>query len=183
MRLVEGDRPAAEAHPNDGEAVVRVGHTTGLAGGASGGDLLFHEVCEELGVRTVLRLTLPVEAFGAESVGAAGAGWVRRFEALVDRLGPAGVEVLGEEPALPEWMGGRPDYDVWQRTNLWLVQEAIAAAPRRTLVALWDGERGDGPGGTEHLIEAGGRYGLEVMPPIMMGTLLGEIDVSGLVVR
>ncbi len=48
----------------------------GVAGGASGGDLLFHEVCAELGVATRLRLALPVEEFIATSVAPAGEGWV-----------------------------------------------------------------------------------------------------------
>ena len=51
----------------------------GIAGGASGGDLLFHEVCAELGVATRLRLALPVEEFIATSVAPAGEGWVARF--------------------------------------------------------------------------------------------------------
>ncbi len=144
----------------------------GVAGGASGGDLLFHEVCAELGLETVLRLTLPVEAFVEASVAAAGREWVERFAALRARLAESSVEVLGEGTELPQWMGARPDYDVWQRTNLWLLQEAIAFAPRRTLLALWDGEPGDGPGGTQHLVEAAPQFGIEVAPPIMTGELL-----------
>ncbi len=51
----------------------------GIAGGASGGDLLFHEVCAELGVATRLRLALPVEEFIATSVAPAGEGWVQQI--------------------------------------------------------------------------------------------------------
>jgi hypothetical protein len=68
----------------------------GVAGGASGGDLLFHEVCAELGVATRLRLALPVEEFIATSVAPAGEGWVQRFRMLVKQLGPENVRVMGE---------------------------------------------------------------------------------------
>ena len=40
----------------------------GLAGGASGGDILFHEVCAELGIPTDLYLALPPDAFCEASV-------------------------------------------------------------------------------------------------------------------
>src|SRR4051794_5102169 len=36
----------------------QAGSTVGLAGGASGGDLLFHECCEELGIPTRVLLAL-----------------------------------------------------------------------------------------------------------------------------
>jgi hypothetical protein len=35
----------------------------GIAGGASGGDILFHEVCEELSIPSQLYLALPVDEF------------------------------------------------------------------------------------------------------------------------
>src|ERR1700691_3550494 len=69
--------------------------TVGVAGGASGGDVLFHEVCAELGVATRLRLALPVEEFIATSVAPAGEGWVQRFLTLVKQLGPENVRVMG----------------------------------------------------------------------------------------
>ena len=42
-----------------------------------------------------------------------------------------------------------PTENVWQRVNFWMVEEAVALAPERTLIALWDGKGGDGPGGTD----------------------------------
>ena len=45
----------------------------------------------------------------------------------------------------------KKNYDVWQRNNPWLFSEALCRAPKLlTLIALWDDEAGDGPGGTEH---------------------------------
>lgn len=54
----------------------------GLAGGASGGDILFHEVCAELGVPTQLMLGLPRQDFVVASVAPAGPRWIERFDAI-----------------------------------------------------------------------------------------------------
>jgi hypothetical protein len=44
------------------------GQTLGIAGAASGGDVLFHEVCAEVGINTDVYLALPANAFINESV-------------------------------------------------------------------------------------------------------------------
>jgi hypothetical protein len=139
----------------------------GVAGGASGGDLLFHEVCAELGVATRLRLALPVEEFIATSVAPAGEGWVQRFLMLVKQLGPENVRVMGAS-------AGRKfeaTEDVWSRANLWMIEDAVALAPQRTLLALWDGKGGDGPGGTEHLVSVAPNHGIRVAPLITIPSL------------
>jgi hypothetical protein len=142
--------------------------SVGIAAGASGGDILFHEVCAELGIPTRLYLALPAEAFIAKSVAPAGPDWVRRSEALVERLGPANVHVMGNGDGLIEG----PTENVWQRVNFWMVEQAVALAPERTLIALWDGKGGDGPGGTEHLVKAAPGYGIRVAPVIAMQSLV-----------
>ena len=141
--------------------------TVGIAGGASGGDLLFHEVCAELGVATRLRLALPVEEFIAVSVAPAGEDWVRRFRMLMKQLGAENVRVMGENDGRTDEATG----DLWSRANLWMVEDAVALAPKRTLLALWDGQGGDGPGGTEHLVSIAPSYGIVVAPPILMQSL------------
>jgi hypothetical protein len=55
------------------------GNALGVAGGASGGDVLFHEVCRELGVPTRVLLTLPENLFVEHSVAPAGRLWCDRF--------------------------------------------------------------------------------------------------------
>jgi len=142
--------------------------TVGIAAGASGGDLLFHEVCAEVGISTRLCLALPAEEFIAKSVAPGGADWVRRFEALIERLGPANVHVMDDGDGLIEG----PTENVWQRVNFWMVEQAVALAPERTLIALWDGKGGDGPGGTEHLVKAAPGYGIRVAPVIAMQGLV-----------
>jgi hypothetical protein len=141
----------------------------GVAGGASGGDLLFHEVCAELGVATRLRLALPVKEFIATSVAPAGEDWVQRFHMLVKQLGPENVRVMGENDGRKY----EATEDVWSRANLWMVEDAVALAPQRTLLALWDGKGGDGPGGTEHLVSVAPNYGIRVAPPITIQSLFG----------
>jgi hypothetical protein len=132
----------------------------GIAGGASGGDILFHEVCLELGVPTELYLALPPDRFQVASVQQAGPRWVERYQALCERLLP---RVLQTAEPLPDWLEGKPDYDIWQRNNLWMMFSALATGARReTLVALYNPEReSQGPGGTGHLVEAARQWGFK----------------------
>jgi hypothetical protein len=127
----------------------------GLSGAASGGDILFLEVCRELEIPCVVYLAKPRDAYVKASVADAGPEWVDRFDRLLAEL-PS--RVLSEDEELPRWLGGasRDDYSVWQRNNLWMLANALEAAPdaaRMTLVALWNGQEGDGPGGTGHMVE------------------------------
>ena len=148
--------------------------TIGVAGGASGGDLLFHETCAGLRIPTLLRLALPVDAYIEASVGPAGAVWVERFRALFRRLGPDAVSILNNSVVLPESLTEGAELNIWQRTNLWMIREAIALAPQRSLIALWDGKPGDGPGGTEHLVEVAPKFGIEVAPIVRTQSLVSH---------
>jgi hypothetical protein len=127
----------------------------GIAGGASGGDLLFHEVCAELGIKTRLYLALPKEAYIVRSVQDAGPEWVDRFNTVFNQHGEASVRVLDGAEELPRWLRTKmPKSYFWQRNNLWMLNNALADEKKDlTLIALWDGEdRGDGPGGTADLV-------------------------------
>lgn len=143
------------------------GTTVGLAAGASGGDLLFHECCEELGIPTRVLLALPPDQFEAASVAPAGPGWVERFHTLLRKAG-AGLHVMQSQDGLLE---GATD-NIWQRANLWMIEEAGRIAPERALLALWDGKAGDGPGGTEHFLQVARMSGIRVLPPIEMQRVL-----------
>lgn len=123
----------------------------GIAGGASGGDILFHEVCAELDIPTDLYLILPAEKFKAESVNFAGPDWVDRFDALYQKLPH---RVLCNTKELPAWLQKKKDYSIWERNNLWMLNSALVNGGRNmTLMALWDGRGGDGPGGTQHMVQ------------------------------
>lgn len=147
----------------------------GIAGGANGGDILFHEVCEELGVATQLYLGLEPRLYVKASVRKAGADWVERFWRLHARLEEKGaVRILSEmadEPEdkseyLPAWLRSKNGYNIWQRANLWMLHNALAAGDDEcvTLVALWDREpTGDGLGGTSDLVARVERRGAQTV--------------------
>jgi hypothetical protein len=145
-------REAVEAEVRSGESVA-----FGIAGGASGGDILFHEVCAELGVPTRLYLALEPGPYVEASVSDAGHEWVERFRRLHARLSEKGaVHVFCD-------VDEDSDETIWQRTNLWMLRDALATAGedgRVTLIALWDKEpTGDGLGGTSDLVQRAARRG------------------------
>ncbi len=165
-------RAEARARAAIGEAIVSIpslqpDSTIGLAGGANGGDLLFHEVCAEMSIETQVLLSLPPGEFVAESVAPAGPAWERRFYALLASRGPQNVKILSARDGLIEG----ETTNIWQRTNLWILEEALALAPARALLALWDGKPGDGPGGTEHFVRVAKRLGVSVAPVIELQKL------------
>lgn len=150
------------------------GTTVGLAAAASGGDLLFHECCQELGIPTGVLLAMDPEKFEAASVAPAEGDWMARYHALLRKAGPR-VRVMQENDGLLEG----PTENAWQRANLWMIEEAGRLAPERALLALWDGNLGDGPGGTAHFLEVAGQYGIRVLPPIEMQSVLNAGGRSG----
>ena len=137
------------------------GSLVGIAGGANGGDILFLEACDDLGIKTEMLLALPEDQFIAASVDNEDKSWVRRFHAQLE-MHP-NRPVLADSPELPHWLQFKRGYDIWQRNNLWLLSEALCLAPNNvTVIGLWDGQTGDGLGGTEHMIslarERGARF-------------------------
>lgn len=138
----------------------------GIAGGASGGDVLFHEVCADLGIPTRLYLALPREEYIVESVQSAGPKWVERFNRLHNKKEEGKeMRVLATSKNLPAWLVERADeYTIWQRNSLWMLHNALAEQEREvTLIALWNGKAGDGPGGTADLVEQSQRRGAKVV--------------------
>ena len=126
------------------------GKMIGIAGGASGGDILFHEICAEMNIPTTLYLVMPRDEYVKQSVQDAGRDWVTRFDKLYAKL-PR--RELGRSAELPRWLQNKPDYNIWQRNNLWTLYNAMARGSQYvTLIALWDGGTGDGPGGTEDMV-------------------------------
>jgi hypothetical protein len=136
------------------------GVSLGIAGGACGGDILFHEVCESLRIPTRLLLALPEDKFQVESVNRGGPDWVERYRRLCQRVP---LRVLADSKELPRWLADKRGYDLWQRNNLWMMFNALAEGARNlTLVALYNRERDpDGPGGTAHLVEVAAKWGFK----------------------
>jgi hypothetical protein len=122
-------------------------HDLAICGGACGGDLLFAE--EALAREAALELYIPFETaeFLAKSVDFAGQGWRERFFAAE---ASAALHVAPHE--LGPLRGGE---DPYERNNEWMLSSAMRfGAEKLTLVCLWDGSGGDGPGGTGHMIDA-----------------------------
>ncbi|MNV78222.1 hypothetical protein D3C71_1717010 [compost metagenome] len=102
--------------------------------------------------RLQIHLPLAEPDFIAESVGYAGARWVERYHQLTRQstllVAP---EVLG-----PLAAGENP----FTRCNLWMLDTARQVAGSEILfLCLWDGQRGDGPGGTQHMMDVVGASG------------------------
>jgi len=134
------------------EQQIAGGIAYGIAGCASGGDILFHQVCEAMNIPTHIFLAVPRELYIRASVAQAGPQWIEEFNRLV-RARP--VRVLCESKDLPRWLQDKPDYNIWHRNNLWSLHNALAAAGGEnvTLIALWNGASGDGSGGTADMVE------------------------------
>ena len=118
------------------------GPLTGYASGARGGDILFHEACRSLGIATVMVLPFAPEIFALGSVaGIPGSDWVARFWAL--------------------WNGTASEHrinlDLPDRDDAYGIcnDEMLARAQRHGsfhLIALWNGQGGDGEGGAADLV-------------------------------
>lgn len=121
----------------------------GLCGGACGGDLLFAEACLARGVQVELRLAKRVPQFMAESVTFADPD--RRWERSFDTVSAQATTRL----ILPDELGPAPEgVSVHDRCNRWIVYSALARGIRKTsFLAVWDGKAGDGPGGTQGMID------------------------------
>jgi len=101
-----------------------------------------------------------VESF-VHSVASAGPAWVERFNRLV---GKSPLRVLQMTEEMPRWLGGKRNYGVWQRDNLWMLYNALAhGATEVTVIALWDGGVGDGPGGTADLVDQARKRGAKIV--------------------
>jgi hypothetical protein len=149
-QAVAAERELAGAHPVEG-----------IAGGASGGDILFHEICAELGIPTTLLLALPRDDFAAESVMDAGPDWMERFRTLCERLD---VKLLSDSRELPGWLAVREGYSIWERNNRWMLHTALSRADTDiALIVLWNGKGGDGPGGTKDMVDLAESRGVRVV--------------------
>jgi hypothetical protein len=144
----------------EAEKARTTGAISGSGGAASGTDLLFHEVCFELGIPTTVVLPIPVEDYRRQSVADGGALWVERFNSLVTSNPPI---VLSDSADLPAWAETIANYGVFQRGNIWMMEDALLRSNADvTLIALWNGKAGDGPGGTADMVKLAEAHGAKV---------------------
>ena len=127
-----------------------------LCQAAAGGDLLFLDCCNALGVRCRVLLPLNEAQFIEQSILASidGKAWLARWLAL--------RSMLTEPPSeMPTILGPAPDgIDPYERCNQWLLNTALACGPDKLrLLCLWNGLGGDGPGGVHHMVDVVRQHG------------------------
>ncbi|WP_139173779.1 hypothetical protein [Geodermatophilus telluris] len=142
-RFPQDQVPRVTAEVRDVLRAWQVGPgSTVVCGGARGADLIVAEEARARGAHVVLCLALPREDFVRRSVDIPGTDWAERF----DRVAAA-----AEVRVLDGVDGGAPD-DVFARANAWMVEVARRLDPHPHAVVVWDGRRGDGPGGTADMV-------------------------------
>ena len=137
------------------EKLVRLNQGPGgvhvLASAAPGTDIICHELCRELGIKSTICLPMPADRYSTSTFQDFDS-WRARFLALVS----AGIDrlQLSDAPGLPRWLQGTGT-DEWERGNRWVLQLALCAgAPKVSLIAVWDGTAiGDSSGGTAHMVQ------------------------------
>jgi hypothetical protein len=149
-------------------AAERQERIVGMAGASDGGDLLFHEACAELGIDTEVFLPVPELAYRATAMSGQPSRWAERYHAVLSRAKEKKedrVHVLAPTDTLPAWLQSRPTYSTWQRNNRWILHHAWASTTvdRVTVLALWNGETGDGRGGVADMVAAAQAGGADVI--------------------
>jgi hypothetical protein len=103
---------------------------------------------------------MPRAHYVRRAVADGGPEWVEKFNKLIDRNPPV---VLSDGDALPPWAEGIAGYSVFQRGNIWVMEDALLNSDADvTLLALWNGEAGDGPGGTADMVQLAKSHGAKV---------------------
>lgn len=118
-----------------------------ICSGACGGDLLFAEAALGRGARLEIYLPFDTPTFVVGSVDFAGGDWRARFDAA---CAASSLHIMPRERGpLPQGA------DAYEQVNLWMLEAAARhGAERIEFVCLWNGQAGDGPGGTQHLMQA-----------------------------
>ena len=145
----------------------------GLTQGAAGGDLLFAEAAQERGMALQFLQPFDEAEFIERSVRPVcdGEDWVARYRAVAARLArppqvmPAPAVGAGpmcgthdaltlDKAAFDQATLDKPASDnPFERCNRWLLDTALACGGERVwLLCLWDGQSGDGAGGTAHMV-------------------------------
>lgn len=150
-----------------------------LASAAPGADILMHEVCAELGVKSVLCLPVPAPVVARE-VFTNSFRWLSRFRDVVKAHSNKDTLVLGNETdgvQLPRWLRHRST-DAWERGNRWVIKVAESwDARQKTMMALWDGcPAGDATGGTAFMVQLARQSGLMAIDIIDSNQLASEPD-------
>lgn len=151
-----------------------------IAGGAAGGDLLFHELCAERRLGAQMFIATPRPQHIGQYVAPAGNEWVEAYARVHERLrGPGnparrllepggGIEVFSDGTELPRWLRDQPCYNVGRRSMLWMLQHAHTLSQTLgdrvpiTLIALRVPRESPGAfGGIDHSIRLAQMHGIK----------------------
>jgi Patatin-like phospholipase len=128
----------------------RVGsETTIVTQGARGADLIVAEEGLVRGAKIVLCLAAPPEEFDQMSVALPASDWSSRFQAILEKA----------EVRLPDEPAPRAADDIFARANARVIAVARSFSETPHAIVVWNGEGGDGPGGTLDFIERLGHDG------------------------
>jgi tetratricopeptide (TPR) repeat protein len=121
--------------------LAQLGAVHGFSSAARGSDILFVEEVLRGGGQATVILPYPVETYLKTSLGG---DWDRRFKELENRVK---LEVLDTQPPTPDRLP-----EVLAESNR-AIQKRVADYGRLLgedplVIAVWDGQPGDGPGGT-----------------------------------
>jgi tetratricopeptide (TPR) repeat protein len=142
---------AAAAEQRIGEELDKLGigpADLGVAQAACGGDLLFIRQCLQRGVRLEIYLPQSEPDFLRDSVSYGAPHWQDDYDAVKNHP-DAKFRVM------PDGLGPAPEgIDFYDRCNRWMLYSGLSnGLAKVSFITLWDGKPGDGPGGTEHLVE------------------------------
>lgn len=148
----------------------------GISGGAAGSELIFQEVCQQLGIKTHLYLATPRDHFVGQYVSVLNGAtdWVERFNKVYRKA--VLKDELSDSPWLPGWLQAKQNYDLRRRSGLWMLQNALINGLKEdanvTLIALWDGVIGHDAGEIGDLVSRAHGQGVN-LKPILLSKLLG----------
>jgi hypothetical protein len=152
------ETPAAHAITR---AIAEIAPTIGIASAARGGDILFHEACRARGIQTTIVLPFPSAEFEKRSVsGLAEGRWEERYRSLLSSTSPSQIVQLDTSNSS----------NAFRTCNEMMLYLAQASDPAPALLALWDRQDGDGPGGTAEMVMAVNRLGgqITVIEPLSL---------------
>jgi tetratricopeptide (TPR) repeat protein len=120
-----------------------------ITGAASaGGEIIFLEVCLEIGMKAEILLPYAEAAFIKEMISYAGDKWVERFYSL--RNNPR-VSIRQQADHLGTVKAGD---DIYERNARWALYTALVHGIDRTrLILLWDGKVLGTPGGPDSILD------------------------------
>ncbi len=113
-----------------------------------GPNLLFHEVCQELGVDSTMCLPVRQREFARSAFGRLD-DWKARFLGLLKQRRT--LELAGTT-GLPAWLVAA-GIDQWERGNRWVMEHGLTRrADSVHLLALWDGATSVRSGDVDHMV-------------------------------